>query len=61
MADENLNNDEKTVVLYLRIPESLKEEITRRASQKRRKINEEAMILIEIGLECLEKNLLPEP
>ena len=61
MNDENQPSEEKTVVLYLRIPESLKEKITRRASQKRRKLNEEAMILIEIGLECLEKNLIPEP
>ncbi|MDM7920346.1 MAG: hypothetical protein QUS12_14445 [Methanosarcina sp.] len=61
MAEDNPNKEEKTVVLYLRIPESLKEKITKRAAQKRRKINEEAMILIEIGLECLEKSLLPEP
>ncbi len=61
MAEENANKEEKPVVLYLRIPEPLKEKIKKRAAQKRRKINEESMILIEIGLECLEKSLLPEP
>jgi len=59
MPEENIYDDEITV-LYLRIPTQDKERIKKSANAYRRTLNQQALVLIRMGLVCLEKSLISE-